>query len=123
MGVQKQGQSSCLERQGRVGGVGCAELKPGHVSLCVFTCVYRYILGYNVHMICRSPQRPIWGKAQGDDTSNPQRPQGLRQDQKGHITVCAECPDLTLLLPLIGLLCDPGRVTYPFWASDSLDNH
>lgn len=42
---------------------------------------------------------------------------------EGHIILCAECPDLTLLLPLIGLLCDPGRVTYPLWALDSLDNH
>lgn len=67
VGVRKQGQSGCLKQQGRVGGVGCAELRPGHVSLwvftCVYTCVYRYTRGYNVHRIYRSPQRPICGEA------------------------------------------------------------
>lgn len=32
--------------------------------------------------------------------------------------VCAEYPDLALLLPLRDLLCDLGQVTYPLWALD-----
>lgn len=42
---------------------------------------------------------------------------------KGHILVCAERPDLALLLPFIDLLCDLRLVTYPLWALDSVDNH
>lgn len=60
--------------------------------LCVHMCVH-YIHGHNVHRIYRSPQR--------------------QHEERTHIMVCAECPDLALCLPLIDLLCDLGQVTYP----------
>lgn len=36
-----------------------------------------------------------------------------QHEERGHVMVCAEYPDLALLLPLIDLLCDLGQVTYP----------
>lgn len=56
--------------------------------ICVFTCMCRYIHEYNVHRIYRSPQRPILGEGRGDDTSNPQSPQGLGRHQERGMSWC-----------------------------------
>lgn len=106
-------------------GGRCGECRAearAHVSLCVHVCVQVYTWVQCTQDL-QKPSKANLGRGSGRrHLKSPKAPR-LRQDQEGHVIVCAECPDLTLLLPLVGLLCDPGRVTYPLWALDSLDNH
>lgn len=97
------------------------------VSLGVHVCVHVYIQVYTWVQCTQDLQEPSKADLRRGSgrqhLKSPKAPGAEAGSGEGHIIVCAECPDLTLPLPLIGLLCDPGRVTYPLWASDSLDNH
>lgn len=87
-GVQKQVRAG-LGLSGRLAGrcgVCRAEAR-ACISLCVHVCVYRYILGYNVHIRSAEALSAIWGKGSGRRHLKSPKAPG-RQDQKGHNSVC-----------------------------------
>lgn len=67
-------------------------MRLGLVCVCVFACVY------TAQGIYRKSQR--------------------QHEERTHIMVCAECPNLALCLPLVDLLCDLGQVAHPLWAME-----
>ena len=95
----------------------CGAEARARVSLGVHVCVHMCVQVYTWVQCTQDLQEPSKADLRRGSARRHLKfrkaPGAEAGSGEGHIIVCAECPDLTLLLPLIGLLCDPGQVTYP----------